>query len=447
MDIRETIEGKILFIILSFKEEVHSDKHSETSFEIIKRHNLKFEDFKSLTNQHVFKSILNQIHKGFQEITFVNTIEYRPNEYKSFPQQANEFMSIVNNILNNYYASFSELDTLIYKLKEYNIKDFWIFKAQQILSTNFEVASIIEFAENTIRDYDAYYTRIMSGIEDEQEFDIEKSLKQRIEARHKGISIGVPIPLKNLQTFFDGWNAPDLIVVGARPGMGKTTFALPCAWEAARTHNIVFLSLEMSEEQLKNRLASNLTGIEYDKIKKGFLTPEEYQIVVQAYKIIKDSKLNIIGLKFGKIGNLIREAERLKRLGKIDMIIIDYLQLLKSDEKFQSREQEVSYYSRSLKLLAMKLQIPIMALAQLKRTDSARKPMLSDLRESGAIEQDADIVAFLHRAAYYQDQALNIPYHEQFKTEFIVAKGRETGTASFMFFNDVKNSKLSDLQY
>lgn len=442
MDIRAIIEAKILFIILTYKQEINSTDKSETCFEIIRRHNLRFEDFKEVNHQVIFKSIQNQISKGLEDISFTNLIEYRPKEFKVFAQQANEFAMIVNNTLNSTYASFSELDQLIYKLKEYNIRQFWLDKSQRILSMNFELVNIIEYGEAIIKEYEEHYNRIIQGVENQSVESFEESLKKRLEARAQGKSLGVPICLPNLQEFFNGWNAPDLIIIGARPGMGKTSFTLSMAWEASKTHHIVFLSLEMSAEQLTNKIASNITGIDEKDIRTGNLTVEQYYQVLEAYKHIKASKLNIIGVEFGNIERLQSELRRLKRLGRIDLLIVDYIQLMKSTEKFSSREQQISHFSRTLKLTCLEIMIPIIALSQLKRTLSERKPKLDDLRESGALEQDADIVAFLHRQAYYRDKEMYIPYEQEFETEFIVEKGRQVGVGSMKFLNDVKNSQL-----
>lgn len=241
---------------------------------------------------------------------------------------------------------------------------------------------------------------------------IDQAIKQIQAAgnRESGLS-GLETQYHDLDKLTSGWQNSDLIIVAARPSMGKTAFALSMAKNMAvnlNTPTAVF-SLEMSNLQLVNRLISNVCELEGEKIKSGQLTPAEWDKLMARVKNLYSAPLYIDDTPSLSIFELRTKARRLVREHQVKILIIDYLQLMNaSGMKFGSREQEVSMISRSLKQLAKELNIPIIALSQLNRsvenrgTDSmSKRPQLSDLRESGAIEQDADIVCFIHRPEYY----------------------------------------------
>ena len=214
--------------------------------------------------------------------------------------------------------------------------------------------------------------------------------------------------------------------------MGKTAFVLSMAKNMAVTYNtpIALFSLEMSNVQLVNRLISNVCELEGSKIKSGQLTPLEWDQLMARIKALNGAPLYIDDTPSLSIFELRTKAMRLAREHNIKMIIIDYLQLMNaSGMKFGSREQEVSMISRSLKQLAKELNIPIIALSQLNRSvenrTDGKRPQLSDLRESGAIEQDADIVCFIHRPEYYLHSDTDANGNDiRGKAEFIIAKHR-----------------------
>ena len=235
-----------------------------------------------------------------------------------------------------------------------------------------------------------------------------------------------------LDKLTSGWQNSDLIIIAARPAMGKTAFVLSMAKNMAVNYNIpiAIFSLEMSNLQLVNRLISNVCELPGDKIKSGQLTPLEWEQLMVRIKYLNGAPMYIDDTASLSVFELRTKARRLVREHKVKMIIIDYLQLMNaSGMKFGSREQEVSTISRSLKQLAKELNIPIIALSQLSRALESRgenkRPQLSDLRESGAIEQDADIVCFIHRPEYYYHSDTD-PSGKDIRglAEFIVAKHR-----------------------
>ena len=249
--------------------------------------------------------------------------------------------------------------------------------------------------------------------------------------RKTGLS-GLESGYTDIDKITSGWQKSDLVIIAARPAMGKTAFVLSMAKNMAVNLNtpIAVFSLEMSNIQLVNRLICNVCEIEGEKIKSGTLTNPEWDKLNSRIKSLFSAPLYIDDSANLSIFELRTKARRLVREHNVQMIIIDYLQLMNaSGMKFGSREQEVSMISRSLKQLAKELNIPIIALSQLNRSVENRTdgkiPQLSDLRESGAIEQDADIVCFIHRPEYYlktdrDAQGNNI----RGLAQFIIAKHR-----------------------
>ena len=201
----------------------------------------------------------------------------------------------------------------------------------------------------------------------------------------------------DLDDLTDGLHNGELTVIGARPGVGKTTFSLQLAENIAKKgKNVCYVSLEMSEIQMIQKLLSLRTGINSRKIRNGDMTEDEKMLV--GTECMKLGELNFkLITKASTIQQIEISARRLKNQNKIDLLIIDYLQLLRNNGKFNSREQEVADISRTLKLLSLELDIPIIALCQLNRNASKQAPTLADIRESGSIEQDADNVIFLYQ--------------------------------------------------
>lgn len=252
--------------------------------------------------------------------------------------------------------------------------------------------------------------------------------------RTSGLS-GLQSGFHKLDELTSGWQNSDLIIIAARPAMGKTAFVLSMARNMAVEYStpVAVFSLEMSKVQLVNRLISNVTELEGEKIKSGQLSQMEWDQLMGRIKKLYGAPLYIDDTASLSIFELRTKARRLVREHQVKFIIIDYLQLMNaSGMKFGSREQEVSMISRNLKQLAKELDIPIVALSQLNRSvesrgDSAagKRPQLSDLRESGAIEQDADIVCFIHRPEYYLRSGVDASGNDiRGLAEFIVAKHR-----------------------
>ncbi|KQC14771.1 MAG: hypothetical protein APR63_05180 [Desulfuromonas sp. SDB] len=253
--------------------------------------------------------------------------------------------------------------------------------------------------------------------------------------QHKGEMSGIPTYFTKLDEMTRGLQRQELIVLAARPGMGKTALALNIAMQVAVRANypVILFSIEMSGKRLVNRILISWSRIPSSKVNKGFINQDEFQNITDAASVLADADIFIDD--FGAISLLElrakarRKAEDLSRQGKqLGLIIIDYLQLIRyTEQRVDNRQQEVANISMSLKALAKELNVPVLALSQLSRASeqrTTRKPQLSDLRESGAIEQDADVVMFLHRDHYYNPEDED----KKNRAELIVAKQRNGPT-------------------
>ena len=255
---------------------------------------------------------------------------------------------------------------------------------------------------------------------------------EAVSQREEGLT-GVPSGFTALDRVTSGWQPSDLIIIAARPGMGKTSFVLSLARNAAFDHNmpIAIFSLEMASQQLVTRLLSLEAEIEGTKMRNGRLDEGEWKTLHKAIERMSDVPIYIDDTPGINIFELRAKCRRLKMHHDIKMIIIDYLQLMsgRSDNKSGgNREQEISSISRALKGLAKELNVPVIALSQLSRAvetrGGAKRPMLSDLRESGAIEQDADIVTFIYRPDYYEMESGGDENVPKGVVEIIIAKHR-----------------------
>ncbi len=262
--------------------------------------------------------------------------------------------------------------------------------------------------------------------------DLILKAKDEIEvamSKEDGIN-GVATGFNDLDRVTSGWQKSDMIVVAARPGMGKTAFVISMARNVAVDfkHPVAIFSLEMSSVQLVNRLISGEAEIPAEDIRKGKFTKKEFEQFFHRTKQLSEAPLFIDDTPALSIFELRAKCRRLKQQHDIQLVIIDYLQLMSSGGKGGNREQEISTISRSIKEIAKELDVPIIALSQLSRNVETRggdkRPMLSDLRDSGAIEQDADIVCFIYRPEYYglTEWADGTPCNSQ--GEIIVAKHR-----------------------
>ena len=297
-----------------------------------------------------------------------------------------------------------------------------------------DVFDLLDEAESKL--YDVTQGNIKRSSQSAQNLVIEA--KTRIEeiSKREGLS-GVSTGFQKLDKLTSGWQPSDLIIIAARPGMGKTALTLSMARDIAVTKEIpvAFFSLEMSSVQLITRLISAETCLSSEKLRTGKLADHEWQQLNVKVTDLEKAPLFIDDTPSLSIFDLRAKARRLASQNGIKLIIVDYLQLMTagSSSKVGNREQEISTISRNLKALAKELDVPVIALSQLSRAVETRggtkRPMLSDLRESGAIEQDADIVSFIYRPEYYNIDEWDDDEHtpSEGQAELIVAKHRNGG--------------------
>ena len=284
---------------------------------------------------------------------------------------------------------------------------------------------------------------------------VKQALKKIQEIGNQEGMSGLATGFTKLDALTSGWQPSDLVIIAARPGMGKTAFVISMAKNMAIdfNHGVAVFSLEMSSVQLITRMISSETGLTSEKLRKGNLEPHEWEQLNVKVKKLSDAPIFIDDTPSLSIFDLRAKARRLVSQHGVKIIVIDYLQLMTAGGKAGgNREQEISMISRNLKALAKELAVPVIALSQLSRAVETRggskRPLLSDLRESGAIEQDADIVSFIFRPEYYGmtewDDDEHTPCEGQ--GEFIIAKHRNGGLDNIRLKFTGHLAKFSDLE-
>lgn len=342
------------------------------------------EDFTTRLNKKIFRAIQN-LKQAKEEITML-TVKNKLIDEKNI-------LSYLATLSENIYGTTAES---VYK------KLIELTKKRQMQKLLNESVTKIKDAENIDIDIEKVIKEL-NKIEDRE--IKEESLKEQIidtldmiekNMRNKN-DYSLYTGMLDLDQLTCGLHNEELTIIGARPGMGKTTFALQIAdYIAKKRIPVMFISLEMSEEQIITKLIAKETRINSTKMRLGTLTDQEAVKVYEAGAELEEKSLYITS-NLRTIQQIEVEARKLKNKKNIGLIIIDYIQLIKSSQKFNLREQEVADITRTLKLLTLELKIPIIGLCQLNRNATRQEPMLSDLRESGAIEQDADNVIFIYQ--------------------------------------------------
>ena len=301
----------------------------------------------------------------------------------------------------------------------------------------------------------------------------DEALKQTIEMassaykNDEGI-VGVPTGLTDLDDRLGGLHKSDLVIIAGRPSMGKTALATNIAFYAAKKiqdegkkSSIAFFSLEMSSEQLSTRILAEQSRIKSNDIRRGRISEEQFDKFIETSKNITELPLYIDETPAISIAALSNRARRIKRKYGLDMVVVDYIQLMSSSNYREGRVQEISEITQGLKALAKELSVPVLALSQLSRAVEQRddkKPQLADLRESGSIEQDADVVMFVYREAYYTERKEPRPAtveHAEWQAkmnevsslaEIIIGKQRHGPTGNIMLEFEAMFTKFKDIQ-
>ena len=306
-----------------------------------------------------------------------------------------------------------------------------------------DARTLLDMAEQSI--FDIRQGRDASGLTRIDEIILQTYDRlQKLSGEDKEQYMGLPTGFAALDSIITGLNRTDLILVAARPGMGKTAFGLNIAANVATKtgKQVAVFSLEMGKEQLVTRLLSSEALIQSGSLRTGNLKPDDWVKLAMSAQVLSQAPIYIDDTPGVTVAEMKAKLRRFRDLG---LVVIDYLQLMSTGKRSENRVQEVSEITRSLKIMAKELNVPVITLSQLSRGPESRtdhRPMLSDLRESGSIEQDADIVMFLYREAYYNREC-----EEQNTAECIVAKNRHGETDSVKMGWDGQFTRFKSLEY
>jgi replicative DNA helicase len=369
---------------------------------------LRAEDFYRESHRKIFRAMI-ELSDRSEPVDIITLSEVLKNRGEleavggsAYLASLNDFVPTAANI--SYYARI---------VREKSILRYLINAATDIATKGFEgqgnVEELLDSAEKAI--FDITEQRIKGSFV--KVGDMMKDSIKMVEKlfERKTMITGVPTGFKDLDTKTAGLQPADLIIVAARPGMGKTAFSLNIASHAAFAgHGVAIFSLEMAKEQLALRLLCSEARVDNSKVRTGYLSDRDFPKLATAAGRLHDALIYIDDTPAISVLELRAKARRMARDRdkKLALIIIDYLQLMRGSGAAQNREQEISEISRSLKALAKELNVPVLAISQLNRRVEDRNdktPQLSDLRESGAIEQDADVIAFIYREAAYNPKS------------------------------------------
>ena len=344
--------------------------------------------------------------------------------------------------LSTIVPTTSNIKYYINIVKEKSISRQLISAANDIINLGYDsstkVEDVLENAEKKI--FDISQERTTNDFQPINQVLTETlSMLEKLYEEKSDVT-GLTTGFRDLNKKINGLQRSDLLLIAARPAMGKTAFALNLVQNAALKGDasVAVFSLEMSKEQLVQRMAAAQSSVELKKIKTGTLAANDWPRITDGMAVLSGAKIHIDDTPGIKISELRSKCRKLKIEKGLDLVLIDYLQLMEGEGHNESRQQEIAKISRSLKILAKELDCPVVALSQLSRAPEQRadhRPMLSDLRESGSIEQDADIVMFLYRDEYY-----NPDTERKNIGEVIVAKNRhgETGTVELVWFGEIQ---------
>ena len=435
-----------------------------------------FDDINTIVNSKNFYDPMHQkIFNAIEKLIYAGTLA-NPITLKNFFENENDKINIPE-----YLVKITRFSTSNRQAIEYSKIIYDLFVKRELIKIS---ENIIEDSKNGSIDHDG--KQIIESFE-KKLFDLaekgsfsssivkfDEALKMTIEMassaykNEEGI-VGVPTGLRDLDDRLGGLHKSDLIIIAGRPSMGKTALATNIAFNAAKKiqddekkSSVAFFSLEMSSEQLSTRILAEQSRIKSNDIRRGRISEEQFDKFIEASKNISELPLYIDETPAISIAALSNRARRIKRIYGLDMVVVDYIQLMTaSNSRKDGRVQEISEITQGLKALAKELSVPVLALSQLSRAVEQRdnnKPQLADLRESGSIEQDADVVMFVYREAYYLERKEprpgTIEYAEwQAKmgevsnmAEIIVGKQRHGPTGNVFLEFEAMFTKFKDIQ-
>lgn len=415
---------------------------------------LRPEMFYSAQNRAVFEEMRSLFTEGDQGIDLVTLVDAvakngafdSPDDAKIYLTSLAETVPSISN-----YKAYADIVEEKYKTR------LLMEVARKILersSDGPDADQLLESAEQEI-----YAIRTGQGVSETKQLRdaIIETLGnlQRLSGPDAAKYAGIPTGFRYLDAVLTGLGRSDLIILAARPGMGKTSFALNIATNVAKQQKIpvAVFSLEMTCEQLADRILSSEAGVDSQAFRTGRLTGDDWRDLAHASDVLCDAPVFIddsSGLSVTEMKAKVRQLNQDPRREKIGLIVVDYLQLMTTGKRTENRVQEISEITRNLKITAKELNVPIIVLSQLSRSvekngSSNRRPQLSDLRDSGSIEQDADAVLFLYREAYYNRQNSEEHQADENTAECIVAKNRHGETATVQLGWDGAHTRFLDV--
>jgi replicative DNA helicase len=400
---------------------------------------LRPDDFYSNANRRVYGAILSLFNRGLKADIITVTEELRKAgelDLSGGPSYIASLTNVVPSSANtDYYAKI---------VHDCSLRRSLIRVAGEISAKSFDesLESRILLEETQQKIFDLSTDRNTLSFKSARDI-IPRAIETIEKLYHnKDAYTGIPTGFDELDSMTSGFQPAELIIIGARPSVGKTALALTMAAnmsinerDGKRRIPAGFFTLEMSDMALMQRLISSEANIESNKIRSGLLKPGDFHSLMEAAGRIYEAPLYIVDMPNMKLLDLRAQARRLRAQQKVEIIFIDYLTLISSDNYNLQRHEQIAEISRSLKSLARELEIPIVALSQVRRDAEGKRPNLSDIRESGSIEQDADVVIFLHRERETDKKAADRENLNRANTELIIAKQRNgpVGTVGIMF--------------
>ena len=392
--------------------------------------------------QRIYKTLINMYQKDIKidEVSLISKLKS-----ENILEEVGGEQFIVEITLSSFYTP--NMDQYCENVKEKALLRALITACDDIVGKSYEqkkdAKEVIEMAESRI--FEISQKNLDNGLVRVSE-TMDETIKQlELLSLNDGKITGVTTGISSVDDKLSGLQSSQLILLAARPAMGKTALGLTMAWNAANAgKSVAFFSLEMSTYQLNQRLISMVSMIDLEKIITGNLEADEWIEIINAITKIKEKEIYVDETAGITLSELRSKCKRLKAEEGLDLIVIDYLQLMTGEGRFDNRQQEIAQISRGLKSLSKEINCPVLSLAQLSREADKRsdhKPILSDLRESGAIEQDADVVMLLYREDYYdEDDNPNV-------AKVILAKHRNGPTGLMELFFHKQCTTFRDLSH
>ncbi len=469
------MENNLSVISNTFKELPNNIEAEQSVLGSILLSNEIFDDVSTIVSSSNFYDPMHQkIFAAIEQLIFKGMLA-NPITLKNYFEKEKDEINVPD-----YLVKVTKFSTSLRQAIEYSkiIYDMFVrrelikisestIESAKLNDLNINGQNIIENSEKFLFDLAERGSFNSSLIKFDEAMKMTIEMASNAYKNEEGI-VGVPTGLRDLDDRLGGLHKSDLVIIAGRPSMGKTALATNIAFNAAqklqesgKKSSVAFFSLEMSSEQLSTRILAEQSRIKSNDIRRGRISEEQFDKFIETSKNISELPLFIDETPAISIAALSNRARRIKRIHNLDLIVIDYIQLMRAVNTKDGRVQEISEITQGLKALAKELSVPVLALSQLSRAVEQRddkKPQLSDLRESGSIEQDADVVMFVYREAYYLERKQPRPAtveHAEWQAkmnevsnlaEIIIGKQRHGPTGNIMLEFEAMFTKFKDTQ-